>query len=46
MYHDNKLMLADGSGQNRNYSRRSNRHPFQRLNNQMYQNYRSQNINV
>lgn len=46
MYHDNKLMLADGSGQNRNYTRLSSRHPFQRMSNKMYGNYRPQNINV
>lgn len=46
MYHDNKLMLADGSGQNRNYTRLSNRHPFQRMTNKMYGNYRPQNINA
>jgi len=44
-YYDNKLMLADGNGQNRNYSRLTHRHPFRRANSGVYANYRTQNIN-
>ena len=44
MYHENKLMLADGSGRNRNYSRPNTQQPFRPVHNNIYRYNYAQNV--